>query len=310
MSVSNRLKRSLRRSLSRLHRDRPALLTFLFHSLFEDQQEIDRDHVDPQQCVTRQHMRTFLGYFQEAGYRFAHPEQLKTGLDPAGRYVLVSFDDGYYNNLRMLDLMEEFQAPALFFVTTGNIQRAECFWWDVVYREMRRQGKGRAEISARQKSLKNLHHREILAQLTEQFGADCLQPWSDTDRPLTAEELRHLAAHPLASIGNHTSDHYLLDRYPDQEVLAQIEGGQQDLQQLLGQRPGIIAYPNGSYSQQTIDCARQTAGLEIGITVDKGKNYLPIDWQTDQAFTLRRFVLWGTEDISAQCDIFRSDIRI
>ena len=309
MSVAKQLKKSLRRKLSRLHRDRPALLIFLFHALFESEQEIAKHHVDPQQRITLDHMRAFIDYFKSAGYEFVSPGALYSGLKQDSRYVMITFDDGYYNNTRMLSLLEEYQVPAVFFITTGNIENQECFWWDVVHRERHRQGLERTAISREQKALKKFHHQEILDRLHASFGADCLKPWSDTDRPMTVSELQQFASHPLVHIGNHTSSHYILDNYGADEVATQIDGGQQGLERLLGIAPTIIAYPNGNYSQAAIEHARK-AGFKSAICLDKHKNYLPIDWNSDQAFKLGRFTLWGTEDIAAQCDIFRSDLRI
>ena len=126
---------------------------------------------------------------------------------------------------------------------------------------------------------------------------------------MTVEELQSFAKEPLVHIGNHTSDHYILDNYPEEEVIQQIRQGQMELEQILGFSPRLIAYPNGNYSQSAIDAARG-CGLKAGISLEKHKNYLPIDWDSDDALRLGRFTLWGTEDISRQCDVFRSDIRL
>ncbi len=309
MSVAKSVKQLLRRQLAYLHRDRPALLIFLFHSLFESQQEIEKQRVDPQQCITVQQMKVFIEYFLEAGYEFPSPDAITTGLKPDGRYVLISFDDGYFNNLRMLPLMREFNLPAAFFISTSNVQQQECFWWDVVHRERHKQGVLRPDIAREQKQLKQLHHQEIRQRLMDTFGRHCFEPWSDTDRPMTVAELQAFAAEPLVTIGNHTSDHYILDNYPEQEVIQQIYRGQEELQRLLSINPQLIAYPNGNYSQAAIDAAR-SCGLKAGISLEKHKNYLPFDWQSDAAFRLGRFTLWGTQNIRKQCDVFRSDIRL
>jgi len=309
MSIAKNIKQHLRRQLSYLHRDKPALLIFLFHALFEDQQEIDTHRLDPQQRITVQQMREFILYFQQAGYEFPSPDKLTTELAPNGKYVLITFDDGYFNNLRMLPLMQELGVPAVFFISTTNVQRQECFWWDVVHRERYKQGIPRADISREQKQLKQLHHRDIRQHLIDAFGADCFDPWSDTDRPMTVTELQSFATEPLVTIGNHTSDHYILDNYPEREVTQQIRQGQTDLEQMLGFSPQLIAYPNGNYSQSALDAAR-SCGLVAGISLEKHKNYLPINWQSDDAFQLGRFTLWGTQDIDRQCDVFRSDIRL
>lgn len=309
MSVAKDFKKFLRRRLSVLHRDRPALLTFLFHSLFKDQAEIDLQHVDPQQCITVDHMRQFLSYFKAAGYEFIGSDQLDSKLSFDTNYVLITFDDGYYNNTRMLDLLNEFDVPAVFFIATGNVQNQECFWWDVVHRERHRQGWSHREISREQKALKKQHHDEIHRQLITTFGDDCFQPWSDIDRPMTCSELQQFSAHPLVHIGNHTSDHFILDNYPAHEVVAQITGGQRALEEMLDFSPEILAYPNGNYSVEAIRCAKEI-GLKYAVTLNKHKNYLPFQWDSDNAFMLGRFTLWGTENISAQCDIFRSDLNI
>ena len=309
MPIAKPLKQLLRRQLSRLRRDQPALLIFLFHAVFENQREIDAHRLDPQQRITLEQMREFILYFQRAGYEFPAPDRLTSDLKPAGKYVLITFDDGYFNNLRMLPLLQELGVPAVFFISTNNVQRQECFWWDVVHRERYKQGIPRTEISREQKQLKQLHHQQIRQHLVGAFGADCLDPWSDTDRPMSVPELQSFAAEPLVYIGNHTSDHYILDNYPEQEVMQQIQQGQAELEQILGFSPQLIAYPNGNYSQAAIDAARH-CGLQAGISLDKRKNYLPIDWQSDDAFHLGRFTLWGTQDIRRQCDVFRSDIRL
>jgi peptidoglycan/xylan/chitin deacetylase (PgdA/CDA1 family) len=309
MSVAKTMKQYLRRQLSHLRRDRPALLIFLFHTLFEDEHEIDAHRLDPQQRFTVRQMREFILYFQQAGYEFPSPGALSTDLKPEGKYILVTFDDGYFNNLRMLPLMQELEVPAVFFITTSNVQRQECFWWDVVHRERYKQGILRADIAREQKSLKLLHHQDIRRHLIDAFGADCFAPWSDTDRPMTVAELQLFAAEPLVTIGNHTSEHYILDNYPEWEVTQQIQQGQTALEQMLGFSPRLIAYPNGNYSQSALDAAR-SCGLQAGISLEKHKNYLPINWQSDDALHLGRFTLWGTQDISKQCDVLRSDIRL
>lgn len=309
MSVTKQFKKMLRRRLSVLHRDRPALLIFLFHALFRDKEEVALHHVDPQQQITLHHMREFIVYFKAANYQFIGPDQLFSQLDEDKNYVLLTFDDGYHNNLHMLPLLEEFHIPALFFITTGNIQRQECFWWDVVHRERHRQGWDHRAISREQKQLKKLHHQKIIDNLITKFGKDCLIPWSDIDRPMTADELKQFSDHPLVHIGNHTSDHFILDNYAPPEVHTQIKQGQRDLENMLGIPPTVLAYPNGNYSEAAVAAAK-SVGLSGAITLDKHKNYLPIDWTSDDAFKLGRYTLWGTESISSQCDIFRSDLKI
>ncbi len=300
------IKNRFRQGKSFLGRDKPALLTFLFHSIFENEKEIALGHIDPQQHITVDIYRQFLEYFLEAGYQFITARDLQTGLEPEGRYILATFDDGYFNNQRVLPLLQEFETPALFFIATHNVMNNECFWWDVLYRELFRQGLGRKSISAAQKSYKSLHHEEIVLRLKKEFGEDVMQPVSDIDRPFSPDELRKFADEPLVEIGNHTSHHYILDNYPTDVQREQMRACQNDLHDILQIEPFIVSYPNGNYNHQTLNEARNL-GFDYGITVDKRKNYLPI--KDEDKLTLGRYVLWGTEPLKMQCDIFRSDMN-
>jgi peptidoglycan/xylan/chitin deacetylase (PgdA/CDA1 family) len=299
------LKSRFRQQLSHIKRDQPALLVFLFHSIFRNSEEISLNHIDPQQRVTVDVYRQFLEYFLQAGYRFISPQDLDQGLDPGQRYVLATFDDGYYNNQHVAPLLKEYQTPALFFITTHNVLNNECFWWDVVHRELSQRGVNRKQISQQQKVYKKLDHQQLRDRLQEAFGAAALKPRSDIDRPFTPEELRSFADQPWVHIGNHTSDHFILDRYDAEIQRSQIVDCQKDLTAMIDINPGIFAYPNGNYNDDSVRVLAEL-GFDFAFTVEKRKNYLPL--HAEDRLLLGRFVLWGNEPLQRQCDIFRSDV--
>jgi len=300
-------KYRLRQGASYLNRDRPALLTFLFHSIFRDNREMALNHIDPQQGITVDIYRIFLEYFLEAGYKFISPDELLSGLAPDGRYILATFDDGYFNNRLVLPLLQEYKCPALFYITTHNVLHNECFWWDAAYRELSGQGMGRKAVSAAQKEYKELSHLKILERLRTEFGKNVMTPRSDIDRPFTPAELKDFAAEKYVFIGNHTSHHYILDTYGPDEQRKQMESCQVELQRLLGFKPKTISYPNGNYNHHTVQIAGEL-GFEYGVTVDKRKNYLPL--AEKDKLRLGRFVLWGDMPLRMQFDIFRSDVTL
>src|SRR5205823_12754247 len=75
-------------------RERSALLSFLFHSLFRDEGEIALNLVDPLQRTTVDQFRRFVAYYLDHGYRFVGPDEILEGLDPGGKYAAITFDDG------------------------------------------------------------------------------------------------------------------------------------------------------------------------------------------------------------------------
>ena len=255
------IKYRLRQAASFIKRDKPALLTFLFHSIFRNKKEITLNHIDPQQCITLAVYRDFLECFLAADYEFISPDELSQGLDPDCCYILSTFDDGYYNNLHVVPLLQEYKCPALFYITTHNIMYNECFWWDVVYRELSKQGLGRKDISVAQREYKKLSHPKILQRLQLEFGKSVLSPCSEIDRPFTPEELKDFAAEQFVYIGNHTSHHYILDAYDFVTQRQQMQTCQADLQQILGIEPKTISYPNGNYNAETLQVADELRGM-------------------------------------------------
>ena len=287
--------------------ERPALISFLFHSLFSDRREAGAGLVDPFQPVTVADFETFIGDFREAGYRFVTPDGIAAGLAPGGRYVCITFDDGYANNLRALPILRRFDVPATIFVSTNHVRRGRCYWWDVQYRARRRAGWSPAAIDAERVALKALTYAEIESRLGEELGARSFEPEGETDRPLNEAELKRLAAEPRITIGNHTSDHAILTAHDEDQIQAQIEDCQAYLTDLLGSPPRVIAYPNGNYDDRTLRIAAE-AGFAVGFTVEPRKSRLPLAAQ--DLLRLPRYALDGGPDTRQQCRSCRSALQL
>lgn len=275
-------------------------MTFLFHGIFRDPSEVDLDLVAPQQRITVAHFRAFVEQLLERGYQFVAPTDVPDELSANGKYVLATFDDGYFNNVHVLPVLEEFQVPAVFFISTGHVARGRCFWWDVLYREGRRRGASPKQISHEGRRLMCLTHDQIEAALIDHFGEPAFEPVGDVDRPLTPTELADFCRSPYVHLGNHTRDHAILTNYPLFDVHAQLNDAQDDLERLAGVRPRIVSYPNGNYSPEVLSLARQL-GFTCGITVERRANPLPLV-RGDDCLRLGRHVLWGNRDIARQLD--------
>lgn len=289
--------------------ERNALIAFYFHSLFRQENEIALNLVDPLEATTIQRFRQFVEYYATQGYTFVAPADILRGLDPAKRYVMITFDDGYANNQLALPILEEFRVPAVIFVATNYIQRGHTFWWDVIYRERTRCGTAGHAIEREQEFLKTKKFSEIEAYICQQFGADAFKPRGEIDRPLTSAEIRTLAQNKFVHFGNHTRDHAILTLYAETEIQEQIAGAQDDLRALTGLTPIALAYPNGRHSAPVRRIARD-AGVRLAFTVAHRKNYFPIDLHNDDVFQLARFHLSKKRDYLQQCEMIRSDILV
>src|SRR5690606_1327402 len=268
--------------------ERPGLLCFLFHALFRDEQEIALNQIDPLERTTVAQFRELIAYYVDCGYRFVTPQEVLAGLEPEGRYAMLTFDDGYSNNRLALPVLEEFDVPALFFISTNDVQQQKCFWWDVLYRERLAEGADERQAYHDGVAMKGQRTAEIEAELLARYGEDALKPRGEIDRPLTVEELAEFAAHPLVHIGNHTADHAILTNSTLPEVYEQVGHAQAVLREITGQSPVAIAYPNGDENDEVLSIC-QSLGLKLGFTIVPQKNLLPLTPE-EGLMRLNRFI--------------------
>jgi len=251
--------------------DRPGLLAFLFHGIRIE--KTDSQTCDPNQLIAPDVFARFLDHFAQHGYEFTSPADLEHGLSRDGRYVMITFDDGYYNNTAAIPVLEQFACPATFFIATGHIESGEAFWWDTVYRERSRQHVSISTIAREFESLKEHPFHVIRDKVIKEFGGDVFETRGDQDRPMTTDELRSFAAHPLVHLGNHTVNHAILTACSVELARDQITRCQEALARLVGVTPDIISYPNGNVNPDVVEAAKG-AGLRFGITTVERKNHL------------------------------------
>jgi peptidoglycan/xylan/chitin deacetylase (PgdA/CDA1 family) len=175
------------------------------------------------------------------------------------RGLVLTFDDGYADNLHTaLPMLEEQGVPATVFVTSGN--RGGEFWWDRLIRAL----EGSADspdmyrLAAELERLPEEAREERLRRLERENGR---RPPA-VHRSLTAEELQRLAASPLIEIGAHGESHAPLsalsrERQRDETLRSRLE-----LERLLGGRVGSFAYPHGAISPELVDVVRES-GYEV-----------------------------------------------
>ena len=288
--------------------ERPALLGFLFHAVFADRTEVESGQIHPQEALVEADFRRFVEHFLTAGYEFVSLTDVEAGLATTGRYVCVTFDDGYANNLRVLGMLREYDVPATIFVTTGNVEHRRRFWWDTLYAERRHRGASEEAIDREIELLERTMQPEaILTYLEEAFGRDSVSASSDLDRPLTTDEVKELAREPLITIGNHTRDHALLSRVTTDEIRDQIMAAQAYLEALVDSPIRTIAYPDGDYDARVVEIAREL-GLVCGLTTVRRKEAVPPDQA--RLLELGRFQFERHADLETQLRVARSGIQV
>lgn len=275
--------------LLKLMNEQDQLLVFYFHGLYETDAQKAAHHVDPQNNLTLRQFERFVKYFLKRGYRFIHKEDLLKGLEGGHPYLMLTFDDGYYNNSLALRILEKYEIPATFFITARNVLNNKSYWWDIIYKYRKKAGVSLNAIRMEQERMKDLSYREIDAYIVQQFGEVANNPWSDIDRPFTAEELRAFAQSPYVSIGNHTFHHTILPNYEEAEIRREFVDSNQALTEIIGYEPQGVAFPNGNYNDMVLRVAEEV-GFQFAFTVVPKKNFLPMIHRSEEMVCLDRFM--------------------
>ena len=265
-----------------------SLKILLFHSLFLNSAEVGKEFIDTpvKKAVTLENFRKFIDKSLKESYIFISPDELFKKNWKLGKYILITFDDGYYNNYHALEILREYNVPAIFFISTANVFEQKSFWWDVLFRERKRAGVSREKIAEERQDLKKKNHEEIEKYIISAFGAEALRPKNDIERPFTSDELRDFGRNKLVYFGNHTRHHTILTNYSHEDIRNEILGAEEDLRGIGVAPLKILAYPNGSVSNEVIGTAREI-GIELGMTAREKNNKLPLNDKTK--YILGRF---------------------
>ena len=110
--------------------------------------------------------------------------------------------------------------------------------------------------------------------------------------------------HAGMQIGAHTRSHPILARLDDGQARVEIKGSKDFLENLLGERVGLFAYPNG---RQTEDYSDDTVNLvrELGFDAAVSTNWGAARSATD-LFQIPRFTPWDQSRIRFGARLLRN----
>jgi peptidoglycan/xylan/chitin deacetylase (PgdA/CDA1 family) len=229
-----------------------------------------------------------LQWFASVG-RFIGPQDLDAPSQRGELRILITFDDGYRNNHRLAwPLLRQYQAPALFFVSTAHLLNGEPFWFDRVTGPLLHDEATMLDLSAHGLGTITLRRRPPAARWDDIDGflrrLKRLGPADDPRvaaiiasvesqlptavaavregcRPLSVPELREMAADPGCHFGSHGHEHDILVRLSDEGLRKNLSESRQILMDLLGRSVNDLAYPNGDFGPR-----ERQAALDSGYT--------------------------------------------
>lgn len=154
----------------RLQRSPNVLKTLMFLGLCQQADKSGLNSIDPSLFSTLDELRRHIVQCCEEGFEFIGSAELTTR--HRGRLAVLTFDDGYANNLLVLPLLHELRVPATFFISTYHMLSSECFWWDVLRRNLQ----NGPLLSKTRRQIKRHGPRAIGQRLIDAFGPASFQP--------------------------------------------------------------------------------------------------------------------------------------
>ena len=240
-------------------------------------------------------------------------QQLKSGTLPE-RATAITFDDGYADNRTVaLPILQRHRLPCSFFIATDFLDGGRM-WNDTVIEAVRHCRTPELDLTALNKpdgsgdlgrhavgtpDARRQAIESILGQikylpvaerhlLTERIAiAAAVTP--ATDLMMTSQQVRELRDAGM-QIGAHTRSHPILAKLSADAAHAEIADSRRFLEDVLGERVGLFAYPNGKpgtdYIPESVRIVRDL-GFDAAVSTTKGA----ADAKTD-LFQIPRFTPW------------------
>ena len=231
------------------------------------------------------------------------------------RPLLITFDDGYYDNLKYAaPVLMERNLPAIIFLTTSFMGAKKPFYWDYVAYLFHHTEKSTVQLPLMgQVSWTNLISREKIMN----FWIDIIKKIPDNETKQAVADLEKelevtAPDHVFSNLyldwdqicemsnngfefGSHTVNHPILTRIPLTQVDEEIRESKIQIEQRLQKPVLAFAYPNGlehDFSEDVLDSIRKTQ-IPLAFTLLPGP--VRLSSVKENPLTIRRIFLMYTD---------------
>jgi peptidoglycan/xylan/chitin deacetylase (PgdA/CDA1 family) len=204
--------------------------------------------------------------------------------------VLITFDDGYVDNLEIaLPILERAGIPATFFIPTAFPEAGRLFWWDKIALYLQRCRRERALVTYPTRlALEPLRdpgraHRRLCWAVKRTRALSLERLWEGLEEAtyvhLDPSEERAIAERTIMSwpdirrmrdagmdVQSHSHEHRVLDTLTLEEATADLRLSREILSEALGEPVYALAYPVGHDLEGPFRRIAHDAGFELAFT--------------------------------------------
>jgi peptidoglycan/xylan/chitin deacetylase (PgdA/CDA1 family) len=213
-----------------------------------------------------------------------------------GKYLVITFDDGYKDNYtQAFPILKRHNVPACFFIATSLIGNKKLPWWDRIAYNYKTNKFKSIKISSWDSTVKHNGDdrefvRDILAatkispdpievQLNEIEHLFPLYGELPTQEFLSWENLAEMILHGM-DVGAHSHNHEILANLSQEEIIYELTHSKMLIEQNLSYQVSSFSYPVGSQGtyndrvmQALVSCGYDIAfNFQPGINVNIYKN--------------------------------------
>jgi len=235
--------------------------------------------------------------FLKSKYRILLLEELINKIrrkETVGGCCAITFDDGWLDNhTNAFPVLKKYQAPATIFLATDFIGTNRLFWPEEICCYLERSSLVRhaspsslstvlwflREIEKYSSANRDLFLDkaiEVLKGLSPDERNTILEYFrgmgKSQDLPrqmLNWEEVDEMSNSGLLAFGAHTAGHEILDQLPISKARIEISKSKEEIEQRLGVKVSIFAYPNGNYNEN-VQKVLQECTFAGAVTTRKG----------------------------------------
>jgi peptidoglycan/xylan/chitin deacetylase (PgdA/CDA1 family) len=192
---------------------------------------------------------------------------------PSRQSIALTFDDGYLNNFEVaLPVLRKYDAPATFYIITGALERKDFVSWPDIVDILKRYHKKDILLNNIRFSYPEFIDAEtgtdLMAYLKKQgikaakIANQILEGYDYLDlagrdipeliRTISADTISKYKSEKLIEYGSHTHTHPCMEYVEEHEAAKELSLSKKTLEKLVGKPVTSVAFPDGSYSQETL----------------------------------------------------------
>lgn len=189
------------------------------------------------------------------------------------KIAVITIDDGFKNNLKLLDVVKKYNVYTTIFVTTSAIKEGN-FWFEFVGDE----GQSKTSVTRKKILMKKMDENSFNIEINKLKAKTQL-----IRTALTEQELIKLNTNPLVAIESHTVTHPSLPYISENAQRIELMDSKIILEKLTNKEINYFSYPMGDYTEKLKILAKES-GYKLCFSCET----IPVELNKIDVFSIPR----------------------